>query len=50
MKIYILFNVDIDGFYRSQTIEAVFNTLEDAEEYAAVMGWGDGEIEEWEVE
>ena len=49
MKVYILFDVDVEGFYRSQTVEAVFKSFEEAEAYAAKMEWGDPEIEEWEV-
>ena len=50
MRVFILFNDDVGGFFPEKPIEAVFNSLEKAEAYAAAMGWGDGEIEEWEVE
>ncbi len=49
MKVYIVFDVEREGYYYRQTVEAVFKSREEAEAYAAVTDTGDKKIEEWEV-
>lgn len=50
MKVYILFNVDWEGFYRSRAVEGVFKSFEEAEAHAGAIRLDEYEIEDWKVE
>lgn len=53
MKVYIVFDVEYESGYdyrfNIRTVKGVFQSREEAEAFAKTLGWGDGEVEEWEV-